>query len=241
KKRLAEARLEDAKQNLSRVNDIFEEVTRQMNSLKRQASKAERYARLRDEMRGKLRVVLASKFARFDQQSAELDQQISAIADEMRRQAETVQQMEADLAERTHRGYTIETEIRENSARLSDIKLEVDRNQGQRRHNEERCNELTARSASSDAELAQARLRVAALEDELNANRQILESAAADLAAAQQELVASEQQAASASESLSDLERQQEHSRVAILESVASISNLRNQLTQAEERMAASD
>ena len=34
-KRLAEARLEDAKQNLARVNDIFEEVTRQMNSLKR--------------------------------------------------------------------------------------------------------------------------------------------------------------------------------------------------------------
>ena len=46
KKRLAEARLEDAKLNLARVNDIFEEVTRQMNSLKRQASKAERYAKL---------------------------------------------------------------------------------------------------------------------------------------------------------------------------------------------------
>ena len=29
--------------NLSRVNDIFEEVTRQMGSLKRQAAKAERY------------------------------------------------------------------------------------------------------------------------------------------------------------------------------------------------------
>src|SRR5256884_8089821 len=57
KKRLAEARLEEAKQNLSRVNDIFEEVTRQMNSLKRQASQAERYARLREEMRTKLRLV----------------------------------------------------------------------------------------------------------------------------------------------------------------------------------------
>ena len=56
KKRLAEARLEDAKQNLARVNDIFEEVTRQMNSLKRQASKAERYAKLREEMRAKLRL-----------------------------------------------------------------------------------------------------------------------------------------------------------------------------------------
>ena len=66
KKRLAEARLEDRKLNLARINDIFEEVTRQMNSLKRQASKAERYARLRDEMRAKLRVVLASKFAQME-------------------------------------------------------------------------------------------------------------------------------------------------------------------------------
>ena len=45
KKRLAELRLESAKQNLARVDDIFEEVTRQMNSLKRQAAKAERFAR----------------------------------------------------------------------------------------------------------------------------------------------------------------------------------------------------
>ncbi len=60
KKRLAELRLESAKQNLSRVNDIFEEVTRQMGVLKRQASKAERYGALRDELRTKLRVVLAT-------------------------------------------------------------------------------------------------------------------------------------------------------------------------------------
>ena len=77
KKRLAEARLEDAKQNLNRVNDIFEEVTRQMNSLKRQASKAERYAKLREEMRAKLRVVLASKFAQIDQEAAQIDTQIN--------------------------------------------------------------------------------------------------------------------------------------------------------------------
>ena len=241
KKRLAEARLEDAKQNLARVNDIFEEVTRQMNSLKRQASKAERYARLRDEMRAKLRVVTASKFAQFDEQGAELDVQINAIAEEMRLQTEALREMESEFAERTQRGYSIETEIRENSSRLSEIKLEADRNQAQRRHNEERCAELTARAASHEAEIAQARLRLGALEQELNANRQVLESAAADLAAAQQELEASVNQAAAAATSLADLEQQQEQSRVAMLESVAAISNLRNQLTQAEERMAAAD
>src|SRR5215469_11218548 len=61
KRRLAEAKLEAAKVNLSRVNDILVEVEKQLASLKRQASKARRYAELRDEMRGLMRTVLASK------------------------------------------------------------------------------------------------------------------------------------------------------------------------------------
>ena len=66
RKRLSELRLEQAKQNLARVDDIFEEVTRQMGSLKRQAMKAERYAALREEMRARLRVVLASRITQMD-------------------------------------------------------------------------------------------------------------------------------------------------------------------------------
>src|SRR5437762_9478281 len=138
KKRLAEARLEDAKQNLARVNDIFEEVTRQMNSLKRQASKAERYAKLRDEMRAKLRVVLASKFTAMEQEHTSLEAQITSLSEEMRQKSETVQLLEAEHAERTQRGYGIEREIRENSERLNEIKLETDRAYEQRRHNEDR-------------------------------------------------------------------------------------------------------
>src|SRR5450631_1067842 len=95
RKRLAEARLEDAKLNLARINDIFDEVTRQMNSLKRQASKAERYAKLRDEMRAKLRVVLASKFAQLDAETTTLEAQLAEIAEEMRIRSEAVGTMEA--------------------------------------------------------------------------------------------------------------------------------------------------
>jgi chromosome segregation protein len=159
----------------------------------------------------------------------------------MRDQADGVCEMEGELAERTQRGYSIETEIRENSGRLSELKLEADRNQAQRRHNEERCNELTIRASASQAELEQARMRLATLEDELNSNRQLLDSAAEDLAVAQLELEASQIQACSAAGALSQLEHQQEQSRVSILECVAALSQLRNQLTQAEERMAAAD
>ena len=62
RRRLAEAKLEGAKQNLSRVFDILEEVGRQVNSLKRQAAKAKRYEELKTEMVGFLRRALAGRF-----------------------------------------------------------------------------------------------------------------------------------------------------------------------------------
>ncbi len=238
RKRLAEARLEDARTNLNRVNDIFEEVTRQMNSLKRQASKAERYARLRDEMRAKLRVVLASKFTQMDQESVALDAQIHQLGEEIRQQSESVQQSEAEHSERTQRGYAIETETRQNRDRLNQIAIEGDRGKARIRTNEERCTELIVRTASAEAELAQAQSRLMALVEERNGHQQVLDSAAADLAAAQQELAVSQQEMACAAANLAKLEQEQESHRLAILEAVGGASNLRNQLTQSEERLA---
>ena len=238
RKRLAEARLEDAKTNLNRVNDIFEEVTRQMNSLKRQASKAERYAKLRDEMRAKLRVVLASKFTQMDQESVTLDIQIHQLGEEIRLQTESVQQSEAEQSERTQRGYAIETETRQNRERLNQIAIEGDRGKARIRTNEERCAELIVRTASAEAELAQAQNRLTALEEERDGHQQLLDSAAADLAAAQQELALSQQETACAATDLAMLEQEQESHRAAILEAVGGASNLRNQLTQSQERLA---
>ena len=241
KKRLAEARLEDAKQNLNRVNDIFEEVTRQMNSLKRQANKAERYAKLRDEMRAKLRVVLASKFTQMDRESVALDAQINQLGEEIRHQTDSVHQLEAEHSERTQRGYAIETETRQNRERLNQIAIEVDRGQARSKTNEERCAELMVRTASSEAELAQAQSRLSALEEERDGHQQLLDSAATALTEAQQELALSQQEATVATANLAALEGEQEAGRAAVLEAVGEGSNLRNRLTQAQERLAGMD
>ena len=241
KKRLAEARLEESKLNLNRVNDIFEEVTRQMNSLKRQASKAERYGRLRDEMRAKLRVVLASKFTVMDRESATLDSEIAQLGEQIRELTDGVQQSEAEHSERTQRGYAIETEARQNRDRLSQIAMETDRNKARIKTNEERAAELVVRMASSEAELTQANERLQLLEAEQAEHVRVLESAAADLAAAQEELELSQQDATSAAAELAALEQGQESCRSAILEAVGQSSNLRNQLTQSQERLAGMD
>ena len=167
--------------------------------------------------------------------------QLNALAEQMQMRTETVQQLEVENSERAQRGYGIDAELRQNRERLSQVAMEIDRGQARRRTNEERCAELMARAASWDAELGQARSRLATLEEELASNHQILESAAADLAAAQHDLELSRQEASAATNDLNALEREIEHDRASIMQAVALAAQLRNQLTQSEERLAAVD
>ncbi|MGO9442781.1 MAG: AAA family ATPase, partial [Terriglobales bacterium] len=241
KKRLAELRLEEAKQNLARLNDIFEEVTRQMNSLKRQASKAERYVRLRDEMKARLKVVLASKLAQLAREAAALEAELEALAQEMSFHAEAAQQMEAGQSQTRERGYAIENELRQNSERTSDITLEIDRSVAQQRHNEERCRELALRAEVGEADLARAEAQMSALDAELEVNRGVLATAAANEAGGRAEAAARQHEAAEAAGALAAVEQQQEQRRVEIMEVAAAAAEVRNLITQAEEHRAALD
>ncbi|HMF90845.1 MAG TPA: chromosome segregation protein SMC [Candidatus Angelobacter sp.] len=241
RKRLAEARLELSRQNLARINDIFEEVTRQMNSLKRQASKAERYARLRDEMREKLKVVLASKFAQMGREETTLRASLENMAEEIRARAESVSIREAEHSERTRRGYAIEGEITQNRQAVHALEVESERAMGRRAANAERCAELDARSAAASAELERAQAHLISLSEELNTNRQFAESAAGEVAAAQHEWQMRQQAAQDAISVLADAERRQEAQRQAVMEVMASAAQARNQIIQAEEHMTALD
>jgi chromosome segregation protein len=239
RKRLAEARLADAKQNLSRINDIFDEVTRQMNSLKRQAAKAERYAKLRDEMRVQLRIVLASRFTELETQARQLEAELTQLTDDLQIRTEAAQAMDSAHAERTQHGYAIDSEAKQTRERLNQVHLEIERATSRRRNNEERCAELTARAAAAEAEASSASGQLQRLEDELSVNQQVLESAAADVASAQQERNQCQSESQQATQRLMEVERNQEQQRRQMLEAINAASGVRNRITQAEERIAA--
>ncbi|MBA3232295.1 MAG: chromosome segregation protein SMC [Acidobacteria bacterium] len=62
RRRAAELKLEAAQQNLTRVDDIVFEVEKQRGTLKRQAAKARRYRRLREELRRWEKVQFAQRY-----------------------------------------------------------------------------------------------------------------------------------------------------------------------------------
>ncbi len=116
KKRLAELRLEAARQNLARVNDIFEEVTKQMTTLKRQAAKAERYGQIRDELRAKFRVSLASRIAQLDADQTTTTAQIAALTIDVDAKVGEIEAMDAEHSEGIEHGYALDQQVREHAA-----------------------------------------------------------------------------------------------------------------------------
>jgi chromosome segregation protein len=238
KKRLAELRLEQAKQNLARVNDIFEEVTRQMGSLKRQAAKAERYARLRDEMREKLKVVLVSKIAQMDAQHAALDAEIAVLTASIDAGAEQVEGLEREHEAQVHRGYQLEDAAKEAEARANQRALEMERADARHQTNQERIAELEARTAAAQGELAQAAEHLQGMSAERETQRSFLETAAAETAEARERTQFKQEAAREAIAAVAAAEQQWEGARSQAAQMLSQLGQTRNQITQGEESLA---
>ncbi len=111
RKRLAEAKLEGAKQNLARVYDILEEVTRQVNSLKRQASKTRRYGELKAELEARLRVVLSGKYRLLERDAAKTAIDLNLAAADLKALGEQVAEKEQAHESRQLACYEIEEQL----------------------------------------------------------------------------------------------------------------------------------
>ncbi len=233
KKRLAELRLESAKQNLARVNDIFEEVTRQMSTLKRQAAKAERYGALRDELRIKLRVVLASRMAQLDAEHSTANEKIAELATKIDAQAAALEQMDAEHTEGVSRGYTLDQQIREANTQANQSAVELERITARAASNADRIAELTQRLATGAEDMAQAREQLASLASELEEHRSFLSNATNEASNSRQAAQQQQSEAQEAVRALQSAEQRVEQNRRQTLQLVQRISQTRNEETQA--------
>ena len=239
KKRLAELRLESAKQNLARVDDIFEEVTRQMNSLKRQAAKAERFAAVRDELRGRMRVVLASRMAVMDEEQARLEKEIAALSEQVNESVGQIAQQEASQHEFTERGYELDRAGHEAQERANEAAVELERATARERSNTERVAELETRITAASAELEQTRVQLAGITEERAQQHSFLESAAGEAREFRANVEARQHEARAAAEEVFRAERELEAGRRHALHLLTLAGNARNFTAQAEESLAA--
>ncbi len=154
------------------MNDILVEVEKQLGSLKRQASKARRYAEIREQMRGMIRTVLASKARELDSEAERLAGQLREISAAETAQAQALGQMETEQERLAHRGYELETELRRNQNLLGECALELDRAENRVGFNRERARELEQRFNQLAGELTQLSAQVTVLDQQVQSHGQ---------------------------------------------------------------------
>ncbi len=183
KKRLAEAKLESSKINLSRVNDILAEVTKQLGSLKRQAARARRHGELREEMRRVLGSVLASKWCGMRAGAERLLAQVAELRERETALATEVAQAESERQNLETRALDLETELRENQNRRNQAALEIDRARTRSSYNRQQDQQLEFQAGQLAAQAAEAAERARGAESRLNTQRETLRALAAQKAA----------------------------------------------------------
>ncbi len=233
KKRLAELRLESARQNLSRVNDIFEEVTKQMGTLKRQAAKAERYGEIRDQLRTRLRVVLASRIAQLDADQTATATQIAALTSTIDTHVVEVEKLDAEHTAGVSRGYALDQQIREHAATANQSAVELERISARTAANKDRVAELESRLATGALELETARAQLAQLAGEQESHRAFLDSAQSESAASRDAAQRQQQLAQEAVRAVQSREQAAEQNRRATMQLMQRAAQVSNELAQA--------
>ena len=238
RKRLAEAKLESAKQNLARVFDILEEVTRQVNSLKRQAAKARRYGELKTEMDARLRVALSGKYRMLEREAAKAALDLNLASADLRGLSEQVAARELAHGELQGQSYQTEQQLTEMRRELAECKVETERTRGRLESQVKESGAIEQRIAQAERESQELELLLGRIGADLDAHRQQVTALDQQIGESRARMLEKNRLREELQVTLREREKAIETSRTAVLRLLGEVSTLRNQLAQMNEYLA---
>jgi len=233
RRRAAELKLEAAQQNLTRIDDIVFEVEKQRGTLRRQAGKARRYQKLRDQLRRWEKVLFARKY----RQLAETIQSARArLADAREKEsvaAARLAEVESDLSRM--RIELTEAEARATAAREAAhaCELAINRQQQQITFDGEQIVSLETRVSTLENELATIDARREPQQAMLRARREAAQAANEERDRAAAALTAGGEAYEAAHRSIEGLEADVEAARSEVFSALNSATALRHALEHA--------
>jgi chromosome segregation protein len=233
RRRAAELKLEAAQQNLTRVDDIIFEVEKQRGTLKRQAAKARRYKRLREELRRWEKVQFAQRYTLL---GAAIESARGRLADARAREAAAaahVAEVEASL-ERL-RIELMEADARTTAAREAAHarELSIGRLQQQVAFDRQQVDALGTAATALETEIAALEARRDPARIELEGRREASARAAEERNRAADVLKQEEETYAIANRTIEGLEADVEAARSEVYAAVNAATALRHALEHA--------
>ena len=236
RRRSAELKLEAAQQNLTRIDDIVFEVEKQRGALKRQAAKARRYQRLRDELRRWEKVLFAGRYRELAQVIETARQRLGAAREREGAAGARVAEVESDLS----RLRIEQAEADNRAARIREDaharELDINRRQQQQEFNRHQAETLGGRGTEISGEIQDLDARREPARIALDSRRQ----AAADAGRARDEAsgiaAAANEELTRAQQQIEGLESDVEGARSEVFSALNSVTALRHALQHAAQQ-----
>ena len=153
RRRAAELKLEAAQQNLTRLDDIVFEVEKQRGTLKRQAAKARRYKRLREELRRWEKVLFARRYRELARTIESARARLAEARERETAAAARVAEAEADLARLRIEQAEVDSRAAQVREDAHGRELDINRREQQQEFNRHQAETLATRAAEITSEL----------------------------------------------------------------------------------------
>jgi chromosome segregation protein len=227
RRRTAELKLEAAQQNLTRIDDIIFEVEKQRGALRRQASRARRYKRLREELRRWEQVQFARKHQTLSREIEAAEHKLDEARAREAAAGARVAELEAELE--AIRLALTEAEAGSTGAReqAHARELEIGRGQQQIQFDRQQIEDLAHRSGELSAEVADLEVRRDPARLAIEAQREAARKAHQALDDAQQRVADCEAEYARALQAVQAAEHEGDETRASVLAATTTLSALR--------------
>jgi chromosome segregation protein len=238
RRRLAEAKLESSKQNLARVFDILEEVTRQVNSLKRQAAKAKRYQELKGELESQLRTVLAGRYVSLKTETERTAAALETATAELKDLTQQASDNDAERQKAQEVFYALEAQLTEARRQLAEMNIESTRAKGRLESQVRQASDIEQRMARADHETTDLEARLAQNETERTGLLETVAQLESDMQEVRTGLLEKNQARDAIQARVREAEKMIDGSRSIILRLLGEASTIRNQIAQADTYLA---
>src|SRR5262249_13731065 len=233
RRRAAELKLEAAQQNLTRIDDIVFEVEKQRGTLKRQAAKARRYQKLREELRRWEKVLFARKYRQLAETIESARTRLTGAREREAAAAGRVAEIDSNLGRL--RIELVEAETRATASREAAHarELAINRRQQQIAFDKEQVLGLDQRAAIVGAELEALAARREPARIALAARREAAAAANEERDGAARTLTSASEAYESAHREIEGLEADVEAARSEVFSAINSATALRHALEHA--------
>lgn len=235
RKRLAEAKLESSRQNLARINDILEEIVKQVNSLKRQASKASRYKELHGQLRSIQKTVFASRLAALEAEAGRLEAELAEVKAACAEAAGELDSLDRERGAAAAGYERLEEELKHMREALAASELESERLRSRLSEARQQLAAIETRAAEAAGERVRLEERAQSLDREASERAQRAGEVQSEWSGARQAAAQLSDRRSEMARAIESVEARVESQRGEMLLAVSRASETRNEAVKAGE------